>query len=88
MNQAACLFYTGMFEEATQEAGKGPACTLQNRIRFHCSHRMNDESALMTYHQKLTDSTEDQLSLASIHFLRSHFQEVCQPTANMNASGE
>ncbi|KAK3263698.1 Intraflagellar transport protein 56, partial [Cymbomonas tetramitiformis] len=28
------------------------------------------------YHQQLTDSTEDQLSLAAIHYLRSHFQEA------------
>lgn len=30
----------------------------------------------MTYHQKLSDTNEDQLSLAAIHYLRSHFQEV------------
>eukprot|EP00959_Pyramimonas_sp_CCMP1952_P341207 7147966-Pyramimonas_sp.AAC.1 len=30
----------------------------------------------MMYHQQLTDSTEDQLSLAAIHYLRSHFQEA------------
>lgn len=30
----------------------------------------------MFYHQKLQDTTEDQLSLASIHYLRSHYQEA------------
>ena len=30
----------------------------------------------MTYHQQLSDSIEDQLSLASIHYLRSHYQEA------------
>jgi intraflagellar transport protein 56 len=30
----------------------------------------------MTYHHKLSESTQDQLSLAAIHFLRSHFEEA------------
>ena len=30
----------------------------------------------MTHHQNITDATEDQLSLASMHYLRSHFQEA------------
>ena len=30
----------------------------------------------MVHHQKLADTTLDQLSLASIHFLRNHFQEA------------
>ena len=30
----------------------------------------------MAYHGQLTDSIEDQLTLASIHYQRSHFQEV------------
>ena len=30
----------------------------------------------MMHHQKLADTTLDQLSLASIHFLRNHFQEA------------
>jgi intraflagellar transport protein 56 len=49
---------------------------LGSHILFHCAHKFNDESKLMTYHQQLTDSTEDQLSLASIHYHRSHFQEA------------
>lgn len=55
---------------------KGPANPLQNRILFHISHRRADENKLMMHHQKLTDTQEDQLCLASIHYLRSHFQEV------------
>ena len=30
----------------------------------------------MTFHQELEDVIEDQLSLASIHYLRSHYQEA------------
>lgn len=46
------------------------------RLMFHISHKTSDENKLMTYHQQLTESTEDQLSLAAIHYLRSHFQEA------------
>lgn len=30
----------------------------------------------MSFHQNLEDITEDQLSLASIHYMRSHYQEA------------
>lgn len=65
--------YTPQAEEA---AKKGPECALKNRLLFHVSHKLLDENKLMTYHQKLSDTNEDQLSLAAIHYLRSHFQEV------------
>ena len=73
---AACLFYLGQYDEAEEEAKKGPKTKLHTRVLFHCAHKQNDEAKLMTYHQQLTDSVEDQLSLASIHYLRSHFQEA------------
>lgn len=59
-----CRFYTA------------PANQLQNRIMFHLSHKFGEEKRLMTYHQHLQDILEDQLSLASIHYLRSHYQEA------------
>lgn len=49
-------------------------CPLQLRVLFHCAHKTNDEAKLMQYHQSLSTATEDQLSLASIHFQRSHYQ--------------
>mmetsp|Transcript_15217 Transcript_15217/g.20091 ORF Transcript_15217/g.20091 Transcript_15217/m.20091 type:complete len:563 (+) Transcript_15217:223-1911(+) len=71
-----CYYYMQMYEQAETEANKGPDNTLKNRLLFHVSHKLNKENALMLYHQKLTDSNEDQLSLAAIHYLRSHFQEA------------
>jgi intraflagellar transport protein 56 len=73
---ACCLFHLGHWKDSEESASKGPATRLQNRILFHLAHRMNDETKLMKYHAKITDSIEDQLSLASIHYLRSHFQEA------------
>ncbi len=40
------------------------------------SVKFNDEKKLMGFHQNLEDVTEDQLSLASIHYMRSHYQEA------------
>ena len=74
--RAACLFYMGKYKEAEAEVDRGPRSKLQSRIHFHCSHRLNDESKLMNYHQQLSDSLEDQLSVAAIHYLRSHYQEA------------
>ncbi|GBG77774.1 hypothetical protein CBR_g24221 [Chara braunii] len=73
---SACLFYLAKYKEAEAEAQKGPNIPLQTRIFFHLAHKFNDETKLMLYHQQLTDSTEDQLSLASIHFHRAHYQEA------------
>ena len=59
-----------------QAAEKGPKCALRTRLFFHLAHKFNDENRLMMHHQQLEDVIEDQLSLASIHYLRSHYQEA------------
>lgn len=71
-----CYFFLGMYKEADEAAQKGPECPLQTRLLFHVSHKLNDEKRLMSFHSQLEDVTEDQLSLASIHYLRSHYQEA------------
>ena len=53
-----------------------PKGRLQNRLAFHLSHKFGDERKLMSHHQNLQDIIEDQLTLASIHYLRSHYQEA------------
>ncbi|XP_061585122.1 intraflagellar transport protein 56 [Cololabis saira] len=70
------LFFLGLYKEAEEAAVKAPKSPLQNRLLFHCSHKFNDEKRLMGFHKNLEDVTEDQLSLASIHYMRSHYQEA------------
>ena len=65
-----------MFEEAETYAEKGPNDPLKNRLLFNIAHRMGDENKLMKHHQNLRDTKDDQLSLAAVHYLRSHHQEV------------
>lgn len=71
---AACHYYMGSYAEAEAMAGQGPRCPLQTRILFHCAHKRGDEGRLMQYHQQLGSATEDQLSLAAVHFQRANYQ--------------
>ncbi|KAH6557145.1 hypothetical protein KP509_1Z131400 [Ceratopteris richardii] len=73
---AACLYYMAMYDEAEVEALKGLDCPLQVRILFHISHKRKDEKSLMEYHERLTESAEDQLSLASFHYLQANYQDA------------
>lgn len=73
---AVCYFYQQMYEESTASAAKGPNTPLRTRILFNLAHRSGDEAKLMSYHQQLRDKKEDQLSLAAVHYNRSHFQEA------------
>ncbi|KAJ0047304.1 hypothetical protein NL108_005124, partial [Boleophthalmus pectinirostris] len=73
---ACAMFFLGLYKEAEEAASKAPVSPLQNRLLFHLAHKFNDEKRLMGFHQNLEDVTEDQLSLASIHYMRSHYQEA------------
>ncbi|KAK7491850.1 hypothetical protein BaRGS_00016869 [Batillaria attramentaria] len=71
-----CYFYLGLYQDAENMTNKAPKSRLANRLLFHLSHKFSDERKLMGYHQNLQDVIEDQLTLASIHYLRSHYQEA------------
>jgi intraflagellar transport protein 56 len=78
---ACCMYFLQMYKQAEAEADKYTGDDealgrLKNRLLFHIAHKHNEENKLMQHHQKLTDTKEDQLSLAAIHYLRSHFQEA------------
>nr|XP_057938304.1 intraflagellar transport protein 56 [Doryrhamphus excisus] len=72
------MFFLGLYKEAEEAALKGPKSALKNRLLFHLAYKFNDEKKLMDFHQNLEDVTEDQLSLASIHYMRSHYQEAIE----------
>jgi len=74
--KACCLYALCLYEEAEKEAKMAPDSALKTRVMFHTAHKRNDESSMMSHHQALSDSTEDQLCLAAIQYLRSHFQEA------------
>ena len=73
---ASCYFYQQDYELAEREAEKGPNNSLKTRLLFNIAHRTMDEAKLMTQHARLKDTKEDQMSLAAVHYLRSHCQEA------------
>ncbi|KAL4709900.1 hypothetical protein ACJJTC_003863 [Scirpophaga incertulas] len=73
---AVCYFYLGMYKESQEEAEKAPKCALKTRLTFHLAHKLGDEESLMRAHTALRDVPEDQLCLASVHYLRAHYQEA------------
>jgi intraflagellar transport protein 56 len=75
-NLACCYFYLGMYPESQKILESTADSKLRTRLLFHLAHKMGNESKLMEYHQMLQDVIEDQLSLASIHYLQAHYQEA------------
>jgi intraflagellar transport protein 56 len=75
---ASCHFYNQDYEDARQSAQKGPNCDLRTRLIFHIAHQLNDEQALLDAHSRLVGTLENQLSLAAIHYLRSHYQDAIE----------
>jgi intraflagellar transport protein 56 len=74
---AACYFYQQMYDDAGREAERATGNNaLRNRLLFNIAHRTGDEAKLLTFHHNLKDTKDDQLSLAAVHYLRSHFQEA------------
>lgn len=73
---ACCYFFLGMYSEAKSILHNAYESSLKNRLLFHLSHKMENGRELYKYHDKLLDVIEDQLCLASIHYLRAHYQEA------------
>ncbi|KNC54970.1 tetratricopeptide repeat protein 26 [Thecamonas trahens ATCC 50062] len=76
--RATCLFYLGEYKEAQSVAESARPSGLQNRLLFHLAHKFGNEEELMGYHRKLRDVIEDQMSLASIHYMRQHYNEAIE----------
>lgn len=76
INIAVCMFYLGMYQESQELIETIPNSALKVRLLFHLSHKLKDEERLLELHGSLRDVSEDQLSLAGLHFLRAHYQEA------------
>lgn len=75
--KACAQYQLGQYAEAEASAQAGTDCPLRNRLMMHISHKLGKDSLLMAYHGKLSpERKEDQLSLAALRYLRTHFQEA------------
>ena len=69
----------GQNAEAKAEAEKClEDSTLKMRILFHLAQKLGDEKEIMNIHSWLSNSVEDQLCMAALHYLRSHFEEATE----------
>lgn len=65
-----------MYAEAQEIIETIPNSPLKVRLLFHLAHKLSDEDRLLELHGSLRDVNEDQLSLASMHYLRAHYQDA------------
>lgn len=75
---SSCYYYEGDFENSLNYAQKGPICDFRHRLIFHIAHKQNNEQELFQAHSQLVKTLENQLSLAAIHYLRTHYQEALE----------
>lgn len=76
--KACCFYALTSYEEAKKEAMKAPESPLQIRLLYHVAQKKGDENTVMAYHYKLTDSLEDQMCLAAIHYLRAYYEDALE----------
>jgi len=76
---ACCLFHCGRFEQCIKFVEQSPANRLRNRLQLHLAFAYyNDESKMMKHIAALSDSPQDQLSLAALYFHRKKFQNATE----------
>ncbi|KAK8891924.1 Intraflagellar transport protein 56 [Tritrichomonas musculus] len=73
---SSCYYYVSDFENAKLYADKGPTSDFRTRLQFHIAHKLNDEQELFQAHSQLVGTLENQLSLAAIHYMRTHYQDA------------
>jgi len=77
--KACCLYALGQFKEAKAEAEKCVEDSpLKMRLLFQLAQKLGDENEIMNLHARLSSTIEDQLCMAALHYLRSHFEEATE----------
>lgn len=77
--KACCMYALCMYKEAKAECEKCPEDTpLKTRLLFQLAQKLGDENEIMNLHGRLENTIEDQLCMAALHYLRSHFEEATE----------
>ena len=77
--KACCLYALCMYKEAKAECEKAvDDSPLKMRLFFQLAQKLGDENEIMNLHARLGNNIEDQLCLAALHYLRSHFEEATE----------
>lgn len=83
---ACCYYFLGKKENALKLVNNCSPCPLQKRLFFYLTNLFNHEKRIINLNM-LDDSAEDQLCLASLHFLRNnykHAKEIYQKIMSTN----
>lgn len=75
LEKSLCMFGMFKFEESKAEAEKAEDSALKMRLLYQCAQKLENDSELMNAHRRLSQSAEDQLSVAAIHLQRSHLDD-------------
>ncbi|XP_011499465.1 PREDICTED: intraflagellar transport protein 56 [Ceratosolen solmsi marchali] len=73
---ACCFFYLGMYPESEKMLANAPDSQLKTRLLLHLSCKLSKTNKIKEYEDKLQNNVEDQLCLASVHYLQTHYQEA------------
>jgi intraflagellar transport protein 56 len=73
---ASCHFYNKDWEMAKAEAEKGPNCDLKSRLMMQITQQTADELQVFQWHSQLVGTLENQLSLASLHYIRANYTDA------------
>ena len=77
--KACCYYALGQNQKAKEEAEKCVEdSALKMRLLFQLAQKLGDENEIMNLHARLTSTIEDQLCMAALHYLRSHFEEATE----------
>ena len=77
--KACCLYALCQYKEAKAEVEKCQKDTpLKMRLLFQLAQKLGDETQIMNLHGQLSNTIEDQLCMAALHYLRSHFEEATE----------
>ena len=87
--QAICEFILGDYDESKTSLNKFKEQRVRKksefidklnelvlRLELHLAHKFGDEESIGSLTKSLPDTTPNQLCLASIHYLRAHYQEA------------
>lgn len=77
--KGCCLYALCQYKESKEECQKcSKDSPLKARLLFQLAHKLGEDGEIMALHSQLTSSVEDQLCMAALHYLRSHFEEATE----------
>ncbi len=78
INLAISYYHMCLFSEAEKVLEDTEESPLKNRLLYHLFNKQSNKEATVEKYQLLGQSKEDQLSIASMHFIQRRFQDAIE----------